>query len=367
MVKGEPLLWRGPAVLYEGQDATGRSVEVALTAAGVSVSTAESKRHFPLAALRASLQGMNDQARLDLPAPPGGVLLVPDPEAVAVLRRTGLLPRRRRRWPLLLAALVLLGGGIAFFFTHGLELLAGGAVRLVPAEAEARLGRLLLDSYLQEHPRLDDAATLQALDKCARGLEAPETAGQDAAAIDVEIALVDDSTANAFALPGGAVVVCTGLVARMQSQSELVGVLAHELGHVHMRHGLRRVARTASLGFIVSAVLGDVNGLAAIVVDQSALLLGLSYDRKEERGADDYAVRLLADRQLDGSGLVTLLERLEGGASGPALPGFLSTHPPTAERLAHLSRSLVATPAARSLLSDEEWNALRRRAGAEPE
>ncbi|HZM15253.1 MAG TPA: M48 family metallopeptidase [Candidatus Krumholzibacteria bacterium] len=363
----DPLLWRGAATLYEGQDATGRAVEVTLTATGISLRTRQGTRQFQLSALRARLQGMNDQARLELPAPSRGVLLIPDPAGVAALRRTRLLPRRRRRGPLLLACLVVLAGGVTFFFTHGLDLLVGWAVRLVPAEAEASLGRHLLESTLREHPRLDDAATRETLAKCMRELHGSGSAGQDAPEFAaLEIALVDDSTANAFALPGGAVVVCTGLVALMENQSEFLGVLAHELGHVHMRHGLRRVARTAGLGFIAAAVVGDVNGLSAIVLDQSALLLGLSYDRKEERAADDYAVRLLGSRQLDGSGLLTLLERLEAEASGPSLPGFLSTHPPTAERLARLRQSLVATPEARTLLSEEEWNGLRRRAAGEP-
>lgn len=353
--------WSGPAVYYDGQGARERTVDCTITAAGVTLRGLDVEVRLVPDAVHASLQGMNDDVRLDLAAPPGGTVIVRSREAARVLRRTGQLvsPSRRRRLgsPITLGILLLVGAGLVFTFVRGLDLLAGVAVRFVPADVETALGRRVLQAYMLEHLRVDDPRTLSILDKCAEEM----AAWGDDAAVPLEIALVADPTPNAFALPGGGIVLFTGLLEVMEDEGEFFGVLAHELGHVRLRHGLRRVARTAWLGFFVSAVLGDVSGLAAILLDNSALLVSLSYDRKEERAADEFALRVLRQEGLGAAGLLTLFERLETQSRGTSIPAFLSTHPPTAERRERLRRAPEPAGRGRTLLSVEEWNHLRQR------
>lgn len=357
----ERLSWTGPVVYYDGRSARERELECTITSAAIALRGSEGNFHFPKGTLHASLQGMDDDARLELPMPPGGVVLVRSREAVEVLRRTGhmRLPFWRLRWrsPHALAGLLGLAVVLILFFVYGLDLLAGAAVRFVPADVEAALGRRLLQAYLLEHPRMEAPSAAAVLDKCGAEL----TGWGDGTDVPIDIVLVDDPTPNAFALPGGGIVVFTGLVENMENESELFGVLAHELGHVRLRHGLRRVARAAWLGFFVSAALGDVSGLTAILLDNSTLLVSLSYDRKEERAADEFAQRVLQEAGLDTSGLIALFTRLEAAGPETSLPGFLSTHPPTAERLQTLQRVAAPHGGTRVILSPEEWDLLRRR------
>lgn len=266
--------------------------------------------------------------------------------------RTGRIarwPRRRR----LLIGVVLLAALLVGFFGFALEPLAGVAVRLVPAETEATLGREVYRNYLAAHPVLDDPPAVAALEKCAAALR---PAGIESLAITV----VEDPTQNAFALPGGYIVVFRGLLDQMQGENELLGVLAHEAGHVAQRHGLKRIARAAMLGIVLSAALGDASGLGSVLLDNSSLLLSLAYDRREESQADAFATALLRQRGLDTSGLATLFERLETQEGWSGLPALLSTHPAPAERIASLRRDVAPAGAPATVLSSEEWRLLKR-------
>ncbi|MBM4385481.1 MAG: M48 family metallopeptidase [Deltaproteobacteria bacterium] len=134
--------------------------------------------------------------------------------------------------------------------------------------------------------------------------------------------------ANAFALPHGAIVVTDELVALAESDDELAAVLAHELGHVHHRHGVRALLQALGIGALAAGALGDFSGLAAA----APALLQLSYSREFEHEADGFAQRILAEAQLDPRALSRMLARLEAASGTGAIPAYLSTHPPAEER-----------------------------------
>lgn len=138
----------------------------------------------------------------------------------------------------------------------------------------------------------------------------------------------DEIGANAFALPHGKILVTDELVALAQSDDELAAVLAHELGHVHHRHGLRALLQALGIGALAAGALGDFSGLAA----SAPVLLQLSYSRDFELEADAFAQRVLADARLDPRALSRMLARLEAASGGGAIPAYLSTHPPAEER-----------------------------------
>lgn len=143
--------------------------------------------------------------------------------------------------------------------------------------------------------------------------------------------------ANAFALPSGDIVLFDGLVALAESDDEIVGVLAHELGHVSRRHGIRQMIRSSIVSFVVGFYLGDVSSLAT---GMGALLLQSRYSREFEFEADDFGARLMLGHGKTVAPLASMLGRLEG--AHPAEEGkhtlieLLSTHPTTAERVARL-------------------------------
>jgi predicted Zn-dependent protease len=149
---------------------------------------------------------------------------------------------------------------------------------------------------------------------------------------------------NAFALPGGTIVLTDELVRRVDADAAIVtGVLAHELGHLRERHGLRLLAQVGALGLLWSALLGDFSGLLATA---PALLGQASYSRDAEREADGEAVRVLRAAGIAPTVMVTLFEKLAarddapsqaGARDGDDAPSWLgiaiASHPADAERI----------------------------------
>lgn len=151
--------------------------------------------------------------------------------------------------------------------------------------------------------------------------------------------------ANALALPSGTIVVTDELVRLTEADDEILAVLAHELGHVHERHGLRLLVESSIVGFALTWWLGDVSSLAASV---PAALLQARFSREHERAADAYGARLLAANGRSPELLAGMLEKLEKSHGGPghaarrdeAAPSdYLSSHPATRERIEALRRS----------------------------
>ncbi len=138
------------------------------------------------------------------------------------------------------------------------------------------------------------------------------------------------------------------------SPEEVLGVLAHELAHVTRQHGVRGIVQGLGLYATVSLFLGDVSGVAAILVNNAPFLLTQKFSRDHEREADEVGFRSLEAAGIDPRGMISFFEKLRqeeaklkaqvpGGAALDAL-GFLSTHPATAERARHLEALLAASP-----------------------
>jgi Zn-dependent protease with chaperone function len=141
--------------------------------------------------------------------------------------------------------------------------------------------------------------------------------------------------ANAFALPGGTVLVTDGLLKLARNDDEILGVLAHEAGHVQARHGLRQLYAAVGVYVVMGMVTGDPGGLLVDkVATQAGALQMLSYSREFEREADRYSVKMMKAAGRDPTALAAILERL-GKQNGSSV---LSSHPETTERKAEIER-----------------------------
>jgi Zn-dependent protease with chaperone function len=136
--------------------------------------------------------------------------------------------------------------------------------------------------------------------------------------------------ANAFALPGGYLIMTDELVALAKDNNEVIAVLAHELGHVKGRHALRQTLQGTISGIVVIAITGDVSSIAAGL---PALMLNMSYSRDLEIDADHYALQSLKTACIPTQSFATLLLKLEKSHGGTATPEMISSHPNTKARI----------------------------------
>ncbi len=170
----------------------------------------------------------------------------------------------------------------------------------------------------------------------------------------LSITLIRDSTLNAFAAPAGYIFVHTGMVLALEQESELAGVIAHELAHVSQRHLAERIAQSKLIslgtlaGMLAGALLGG-GGELGQAVSMGSLAGGqaaaLKYTRDNEREADQIGLNYLRDAGFDARGLLQSFKRMQqrnllGGVSRP--PAYMLTHPGIPERIHSLEDRLRA-------------------------
>jgi predicted Zn-dependent protease len=171
--------------------------------------------------------------------------------------------------------------------------------------------------------------------------------------------VVSSKDFNAFAVPGGSIFVHSAAIEKVRSLPELLALIGHENGHVQERHTMRTLARSLGLYGLVSFFLGDLSGLAAILIDNAQSLQNLSYSRDFEREADQAAFDFLCRNGIDSRGLISLMETMqkETGDKSALLPGFLSSHPLTEERLEN-ARAAVKNNSCKISYANPEQEAL---------
>lgn len=241
------------------------------------------------------------------------------PSAVVVLQG-------RMRWAV--AALVALLALVWLGYVQALPWAAEAVAARLPDRVVGRLSAEVLatlDGHLL-HPSALPAVRQQAI---AQAMARLASAAAPLPPYRLHFRRAPDLPPNAFALPGGDIVVFDSLVALADSDAEVVAVLAHELGHVAHRHGVRQMLQSTVVSAVTGLYLGDVSSLVA---GFGALVLESRYSREFEREADRYGARLLG-----AAGMLAKLDTPRAGANeGGAVPALLATHLDTAARIAAL-------------------------------
>ena len=150
----------------------------------------------------------------------------------------------------------------------------------------------------------------------------------------VKTTVVDSKEVNAFAMPGGNIVVYSGILKAMKSSDELAALLGHEVSHINGRHSLKTILQSVAMGMAVSIVLNDVSGIVAVLVQNAEMLRSMSYSRSIEQSADNEGMKLLVLNGIHPLAMKRLMQRLK--ANTPTMPdeiGFLSSHPSTEDRM----------------------------------
>ena len=240
--------------------------------------------------------------------------------------------------------------------------LAGWTAAQIPVSWEESLGERAFEELTEvfaavtkESPRFcENVPGRAALDRLVARLAVP-AAARLAAPYRFQVTVLDLEMTNAFALPGGRVVLFRGLIENAGDASEVAGVLAHEMGHVTHRHGTQAILRGLGLKVLFGLMLGDLGeGLFGGI---GTTLLSLSYSREAEAEADRVALALLDDTGIGAQGLATFFERLAaGGDTLPAALQLLSSHPSHEARARLFARAEASTGPA---MSEADWAALK--------
>lgn len=336
-----------PAILYDGE--TSRRIPVRLRRVDdlLVITTPDSERQVSLAELQLAprIPGLPLQLRL----PDGPVCeLEPQAELDTLLgdlpgyRRAGLVAALESHWRYILPALALALLVLFGVVRYGIPLLAEQVAARLPPALESHMGDQALevfDRWMVGPSQLPEARQAELRAEFAR---LAETSGAPAVTV-----LFRDGRgvgANAFALPGGTILFTDQMVGLAEDDTELLGVFAHELGHVVHHHALRLLLQDSATALLLILLTGDVGSASSLAAGLPTLLVRTRFSRDFEREADDHARRLMETAGMDPAHLANLLERMVGPEDA-ALPGFLSTHPTTAERLARLREG--AQPRAR--------------------
>jgi predicted Zn-dependent protease len=143
----------------------------------------------------------------------------------------------------------------------------------------------------------------------------------------ITITVVDSKEINAFAVPGGHIVVYRSILDRLKAPEELAALLSHEVSHIELRHSLRNIFRSMARKMFLLMVVGNESGLAGFLVDNADNLKGLEYSRSLETEADNYGISLMNSSNINPAGMLGLIEMLQQETKGKEPAAFLSTHP----------------------------------------
>lgn len=213
--------------------------------------------------------------------------------------------------------------------------LVGALAGLIPLSTEQQLGRLALAQVRAQGGLASDGAAQQVVQEIGQRL----TAGSR---YQYRWFVRQDDSVNAFAMPGGVVVVHTGLLRQAASPGELAGVLAHEVQHVEQRHSLRQMIASLGWGALVGVTLGDISAVAAMLAHQAGAMV---FSRGMEEQADRLGLQALQRARIAPDGMLRFFQTLgEKDAGKTGMPGWLASHPQTHERAAQIRSLIDASP-----------------------
>lgn len=203
--------------------------------------------------------------------------------------------------------------------------LSGVLAGRFPQRYERQLGDQIYNSMKQGFT-IDRQATVRA-NRFFKALRFPATN-------PIQITVVKGDVTNAFALPGGHIIVYDRLLRGVDDYEVFAALLAHEYVHIVERHTVRTIFRQMGSAIFLSLLIGDAGAISATILNNANELKNLSYSRRLEAAADREGVQLLTQRNIDCGGFVRLFQLLQKQSRGEQPSEWLSSHPDLQKRIA---------------------------------
>ena len=261
----------------------------------------------------------------------GGKLMVADLMLIKELQQKapGLFKEKKgwNAWDPTLKILLAVGGmllvlGVAFY-VWVLPWIGEKLADYFPRETEIQLGKNLLPSAIAQY-EVDSEKTVT-INRFYKALQVVSD-------YPVQITVVKSKELNAFAIPGGQIVVYDALLEDMKTPGELVALLAHESTHITQRHTLKSMFHQSSRQLFWYFLLGSHSGIAGFLVGQGEYLKNLGYSRSLETEADTKGMQLMVRAGVNPEGMLHLMELLDKNRNSEEPPALFSTHPLLEER-----------------------------------
>jgi Zn-dependent protease with chaperone function len=197
----------------------------------------------------------------------------------------------------------------------------------VSVKTEQQLGEAVYDAMGLEAQ--EDSTASFVLNEFFAAMDIPT-------AYPIKITVVKDNTVNAFALPGGRIVVYSALLKEIKSYPELAALLSHEFTHINNKHSTKSIFRRLGSKVFLGLLFGRFGSVTAVLVDHADNLKSLKYSRSLEKEADMEGLEILRQRKIDPKGFEDLFENLKEAARGSILPEFLGSHPDIDKRIGYI-------------------------------
>jgi Zn-dependent protease with chaperone function len=339
---------------FDGRSTRAHAVQVTMNLDGVVVSGDGIARQEVLANVRVAERTRHGPRRISFTD--GAYVEALDPASFdAAARAAGWRDSStviwQQSWTLAISALCLTVGVLVASYVWGLPAFAREAAQVVPQSTQAVMGQQALD-FLDSRWFKPSALTKERQEQLARAFDDAVARGVPDGSVPFFHLNFRSSTIgpNAFALPGGEIILTDELVKIAPSDAAIIGVLAHELGHLQYRHVMQQLIAGSVIGAVTLAIYGDASTAIAGV---GAAVLQAKYSREFESEADQYALDLMLRAKIAPAEMAAMFRALANwkrtgktdadkpvesrpnnettGQTGPL--DYLSSHPPTAERI----------------------------------
>lgn len=223
-----------------------------------------------------------------------------------------------------------IAAGIYFILIPSIASYVAGKI---PVKTEIALGEKFYESFVK-HAEVDTERT-KLLNEFAQKIDFKTK-------YPLKFTVVKEAQVNAFALPGGNIVVYSGILGKIKSSDELAALLAHEASHIKQRHSLKGLTGKLTGSLLMSLIFGDSGSLESILVSQADDIYQLSFSRDMEKEADLNGLKIMYANNLGSKGMVHLMERLheeEQKQGNSKMLSYLNSHPMTEDRITYIKEN----------------------------
>jgi Zn-dependent protease with chaperone function len=253
-------------------------------------------------------------------------------------------------WQFRIAIMII--GFFAFLYWVVMPWLADRAAKRIPISAEIQFGEAMYNALLSDAGEDSNGSRLvnEFFDELSVVSHYP-----------VRLHVMEGNEINAFALPGGPIVIWTGLLKRMNNYEELAALISHEYMHVAGRHTTRALMRKQGGRIAIAMIFGQTGAVTAALASQAGELHSLSYSRNLETEADTAGARLLLQRGISRQGFTGLFDVLKQEDRGQGVPEIISSHPQLDKRKELISRLPFPPTATEHPQLERIFNELKQR------